>query len=153
MRLAGGLTSLRCEYCKSVYTTEPDDEGMRYLDELEDLLCPVCAVPLWNATLKNVPLRACKKCRGMLVAMGAFEGLIEQARAQHPGTEAPLADDGGDLSRRLECPRCRHAMDTHFYYGGGHVVIEDCERCELNWLDGGALTRIARAPHSEETVE
>ena len=31
--------------------------------------------------------------------------------------------------------------------------MEDCERCELNWLDGGALLRIVHAPHSEEAVD
>ena len=85
--------------------------------------------------------------------MGAFEELIAQARAEHTGSESPLAGDGSDLSRRLECPQCHHPMDTHFYYGGGHVVMEDCERCELNWLDGGALQRIAHAPHPEEAVD
>ncbi len=153
MQLAGGLTSLRCDYCKSIVNTAPDDEGVRYLDELEELLCPACMVPLWNATFANVPIRSCKKCHGILVAMGAFEELIAQAHAEHPGSESPVAEDGSDLSRKLDCPQCHHSMDTHFYYGGGHVVMEDCERCELNWLDGGALLRIVHAPHSEEAVD
>ena len=152
MQLAGGLTSLRCDYCKAIVCTAPDDQDVRYLDELEELLCPVCGVPLWNASMANVPIRACKKCRGILVTMGASQELIEQARAKRPGSEAPMADDGSDLSRKLECPQCHHSMETHFYYGGGQVVMEDCERCELNWLDGGALLRIAHAPHSEEAV-
>jgi Zn-finger nucleic acid-binding protein len=37
-------------------------------------------------------------------------------------------------------------MDTHYYAGGGNVVIDDCSRCELNWLDAGELMAIARAP-------
>jgi LSD1 subclass zinc finger protein len=151
LRMAGGHESLRCDYCKSIYFSGPDDQGVRYLDELPELLCPVCAVPLWNATLTNVPIRTCKTCRGMLVAMGAFEALVDQVRSAHPGAEIPLADDGSDLSRKIECPQCHHPMETHFYYGGGHVVMEDCERCELNWLNGGALMRIAHAPHQEET--
>jgi Zn-finger nucleic acid-binding protein len=150
MRMSGGQESLRCDYCKNIYFSGPDDQGVRYLDEMPDLLCPVCAVPLWNATLAGVPLRACKRCRGMLVAMGAFEGLIEQARAEHRGTQVPATSDVVDPSRKLECPSCHHTMDSHFYYGGGHVVMEDCERCEVNWLDGGALMRIVRAPHQEE---
>lgn len=153
MRLASGSTSLRCDYCGSSYCSAPDDQGLRYLDEVEGLLCPVCALPLWNATLANVPIRACKQCRGMLIAMGALQGLVDQERAEHPGAEIPLAGDGSELSRRLECPHCHHTMETHFYYGGGHVVMEDCERCELNWLDGGALMRVVHAPHSEEAVD
>jgi Zn-finger nucleic acid-binding protein len=40
-------------------------------------------------------------------------------------------------------------MDTHLYGGGGNVVIDDCERCGLNWLDHGELDRIVRAPDRE----
>lgn len=153
MRISGGLLSLRCDYCKTVVYTAADDEGVRYMEELQDLLCPVCAVPLWNASLDNVPLRACKKCHGMLIAMGAFEGLIDQVRGENSKSEIPVADDGSDGERRLECPQCHHPMETHFYYGGGHVMMDDCERCELNWLDGGELMRIARAPRSEAAME
>ncbi len=153
LRLAGGLTSLRCDYCRCVVPLAPDDEGMRYLDEVAELLCPVCAVPLWNATLANAPVHACKKCRGLLVAMGAFEGLVEGVRAQNPGGAMPAAGDDNELSRKLACPRCHRPMETHFYYGGGHVVMEDCERCEVNWLDSGAIKRIARAPQSESARE
>ena len=149
MRMAGGHESLRCDYCKSIYFSGPDEQGVRYLDELPELLCPVCAVPLWNATLAGAPLRTCKKCRGMLVAMGAFQGLIEQVRAEHGGSELPATSDEVDPGRKLECPACHQTMESHFYYGGGHVVMEDCERCELNWLDGGALMRIVRAPRQE----
>jgi Zn-finger nucleic acid-binding protein len=31
--------------------------------------------------------------------------------------------------------------------------MENCERCELNWLDGGTLMRIAHAPHSEDAAD
>jgi Zn-finger nucleic acid-binding protein len=37
-------------------------------------------------------------------------------------------------------------MDTHPYGGPGNVIIDDCERCEVNWLDYGELQRIVRAP-------
>jgi Zn-finger nucleic acid-binding protein len=40
-------------------------------------------------------------------------------------------------------------METHPYGGGGNVIIEDCERCELNWLDHGELERIVQAPDRE----
>jgi Zn-finger nucleic acid-binding protein len=153
MRVSGGLLSLRCDYCKNVVYTAADDEGVRYMEELVDVLCPVCAVPLWNASLDNVSIRACKRCHGMLIGMDAFGGLVDLVRSEKPKTEIPVADDGSDLKRKLQCPVCHHAMETHFYYGGGHVVMEDCERCELNWLDGGELMRIARAPRSAETVD
>jgi Zn-finger nucleic acid-binding protein len=40
-------------------------------------------------------------------------------------------------------------MDTHLYGGGGNVIIDDCENCDLNWLDYGELDRIVRAPDRE----
>ena len=46
----------------------------------------------------------------------------------------------------LNCPHCHQHMDTHFYNGPGNVIIDDCDTCELNWLDHGELMRIARAP-------
>ncbi len=150
MRVERGLINLHCDYCKSVVYSAPDAEGLRYLGEAEGCQCPVCEVSLWDAALGNLPLRACKQCHGVLVAMGAFEGLIQQVRAQHEGKEIPVTEDARDLDRKLNCPSCHRPMETHFYYGGGHVVMEDCEHCELNWLDGGALMRIACTPRQEE---
>ena len=40
-------------------------------------------------------------------------------------------------------------MDTHFYAGPGNVILSDCERCQLNWLDHGKLQRLARATASD----
>jgi Zn-finger nucleic acid-binding protein len=43
-------------------------------------------------------------------------------------------------------------MDTHYYAGPGNIVIDDCGRCELNWLDAGELMTIVRAPdHSYDS--
>jgi hypothetical protein len=33
-------------------------------------------------------------------------------------------------------------MDTHPYGGPGNVIIDNCERCELNWLDYGELAKV-----------
>jgi Zn-finger nucleic acid-binding protein len=150
MHMSADRASLSCDYCRNIQIPEADDVGVRYFDELPELLCPVCTIPLWNATLTGISIGACKQCRGMLINMPTFEGLIEQVRAEHKETELPIAGDDSELSRKLECPSCHHTMDSHFYYGGGHVVMEDCERCEVNWLDGGALMRIVRAPHEED---
>ena len=54
--------------------------------------------------------------------------------------------DGSDLRRKIDCPQCRHRMDTHFYAGPGNVVIDSCENCSLIWLDRGELMHIVRAP-------
>jgi Zn-finger nucleic acid-binding protein len=36
-------------------------------------------------------------------------------------------------------------MDTHPYGGPENVIIDDCERCEVNLLDYGELQRIVHA--------
>jgi Zn-finger nucleic acid-binding protein len=36
-------------------------------------------------------------------------------------------------------------METHPYHGGGAVMIDDCDRCGLVWLDRGEIARIVRA--------
>jgi Zn-finger nucleic acid-binding protein len=149
MRLAHGDASLRCDYCRSVVVVETDDMGVHDQDQAEGLACPVCASSLWNATLSRFPVRACQRCHGLLIAMELFDALIEALRDRDERIRIPDAADPGDLKRITICPKCRQRMDTHFYYGGGSAVISGCERCSLNWLDGGVLMRIVRAPHPE----
>lgn len=150
MRLANGNASLRCEFCKTVVTLTPDDAGMQFLEEAPDLECPSCAVALWNAVMAGVQLHACRRCHGLLVAMNALEPLVEAMRASHPGSEIPAPADPADLDRRINCPRCHRRMSSDFYAGGGNAVVSGCERDELNWLDGGVLTRIVGAPRESD---
>jgi Zn-finger nucleic acid-binding protein len=149
--MATGNATLRCDYCNSVVIALPDNAGVCFLDETPNLTCPLCTVPLWSASLAGMQLQACKRCHGQLVSMAAFEELIERMRAQQDGAEIPAALDHPDLNRSINCPNCHHLMDTHFYYGGGNAVISGCEQCNLNWLDGGVLMRIVRAPHRDDT--
>lgn len=150
MRLGSGNASLRCEYCKTVVTLAADEDGYEFLDETPELLCPVCGIALWNAVLARVPVHVCKRCHGLLAGMSVLEPLVEAMRATHPGSEIPAPAVPADLDRKISCPKCRQRMDTDFYAGGGNVVIAACERCELNWLEGGALMRIVRAPRAGE---
>lgn len=153
MHLTGGNASLRCDYCKTVVVVAPDDAGTQFVDQAEQLVCPLDAAHLWNAVLAQVPIRACKQCHGLLVTMGAFEDLISNMRAAHPQEVDPPPPNPADLKRKVICPNCQQAMDTHFYFGGGRAVISTCERCELHWLDGGVLMRIVRAPHEDNIAK
>ena len=49
----------------------------------------------------------------------------------------------------LSCPNCRIDMQESVTQ---KVTIDSCERCEVNWLDGGELRRIAVAPDSSHPV-
>src|SRR5581483_11363181 len=139
--------SLRCEYCRSVYTPPQNEEGVRMLGQSSPLACPVCAVPLQQAALAGTRLLACSNCQGILVSMNDFVALLGQLRSAHPASGAPQPPaDPKALDRRLNCPQCHRPMDTHFYDGPGNIVIDDCSRCFLNWLDKGELMRVVRAP-------
>lgn len=150
MRLKPDMTSFKCEYCLSVYLPEANaDDGVRVLDEAVGQGCPVCTLGLMNATLSNVRLRYCTKCRGMLVPMGALQSLVEELRSQTRGATIPPAADATELRRKIDCPQCHRHMDAHFYAGPGHVIIDSCENCSVIWLDGGELTRIVQAPEEQ----
>ena len=150
MRLTAGQASLVCDYCKGVYFPDPEEDGVRILDAAEGVLCPICAVPLMNATLAGVGIRYCHRCRGTLVAMGRFETLIEALRSDQGAAGALQSSDPTELTRKICCPQCKRPMETHFYFGGGNVVIDDCENCSLDWLDHGELRRIAAAAGNAE---
>jgi Zn-finger nucleic acid-binding protein len=147
MHLQEGREVLACDYCQSVYLSEKNDEGVRVLDEPSDLKCPVCQIPLVYATLERQRFLYCTRCRGSLIPMPVFVCLAQDFRAHHGASAgAPSPPDPSELRRAIRCPQCGRAMDTHYYAGGGNVVIDDCSPCELNWLDAGEFLTIARAP-------
>ncbi len=138
--------SFTCDYCRSVYFPEENDDGVRLLDERSSLVCPVCDIPLMHASMDHHRIEYCTRCRGVLVEMPVFIELVDDLRAERGGFRRVLPPpDPDELRRRLKCPHCGRAMDTHFYGGPGNIVIDDCSPCELNWLDAGELLKIARA--------
>jgi Zn-finger nucleic acid-binding protein len=147
MRLRENQDSLFCEYCNSVYLPEPNQEGIRDLGQPADVQCPLCKNALGHASLEHRRLLYCSRCHGSLIAMPVFADLVEMLRARRSdGVAALHPPDPHELERGLRCPSCGKRMDTHFYAGGGSVVIDDCSPCELIWLDGGELSAIASAP-------
>jgi Zn-finger nucleic acid-binding protein len=79
--------------------------------------------------------------------MDAFRVAVDELRSHLEGaTEIPRPMNPDDLKRALRCPKCGWKMDTHPYAGPGNIVIDNCPRCELNWLDHAELRRVASAP-------
>jgi hypothetical protein len=75
---------------------------------------------------------------------------VEDLRAhRETPAEIPHHPDPHELDRHIRCPQCHEEMDTHPYAGPGNVIIDNCERCEANWLDYGELRRIVQAPDHE----
>lgn len=147
MKLAQDLASVVCEYCKRVEFLEKNEEGVCVLEEIPTQDCPGCQRPLHHATLHGARLDYCVHCRGMLFAMESFPVLIAAMRVAQPGSDVPAPASSDELRRKVLCPRCHTAMDTHFYYGGGSVVVDNCDHCDVIWLDHGELLRIVHAPH------
>jgi Zn-finger nucleic acid-binding protein len=146
MRLAVDDDCWRCDYCKSVFFPEKNDDGVSVLGVASDMACPICVIPLQDAALAKLRILYCTRCRGMLVSMDVFMPLVEELRAGLAGTLIAHTPDPHDLERKIDCPRCHQRMDTHFYAGPGNVIIDDCSQCLLNWLDHGELMRVVRAP-------
>jgi|ERR1051326_4536399 Zn-finger nucleic acid-binding protein len=136
-----------CDYCKQVFAPEENEEGVRVLGEASTLACPVCAIPLVHAAIAHHRILYCNQCHGTLIAMDGLGPLVSDLRARRRrGDEIPRPPDARELQRHIECPQCHQTMDTHFYGGPGNVVIDDCPRCDLDWLDAGELRTITRAP-------
>ena len=108
--------------------------------------CPHCALTLTEARIEGCPVQYCSSCDGVLVEMKHFEVLSEAVRAREPraGIALPRRQRPGE--RVLPCPICGLPMLNHVYAGPGNFVLDTCERCLVNWLDPGELSRIARAP-------
>jgi Zn-finger nucleic acid-binding protein len=147
MRLRDGRECLTCDYCKGEYFPEKNADGVRVLDDPSELSCPVCAIPLVHAILGAHQIHYCTRCRGSLIPAPVFVLVLRDLRANRADASAiPHPPDPQELRRRIQCPQCHRAMDTHFSAGPGNIVIDDCARCELNWLDAGELMVVARAP-------
>ena len=146
LRLEGHEEGLACDYCKNLYYPVKNEEGVRVLDDAADESCPVCVIPLRHAILARERIRYCTKCHGMLIPMETFVVLVQELKGDARRAAIPSQPDPRELNRSLHCPQCHQPMDTHYYAGPGNIVIDDCSRCYLNWLDDGELMRIVRAP-------
>jgi Zn-finger nucleic acid-binding protein len=149
MKLLEDKEYLVCEYCTYTYVPEPNPDGVRVLEEATPLGCPVCGIQMVKASLNGNRMWSCKKCRGLLLPMALFTNTVfyERRKRSSPPTEKlPPVDVPKELQRKIVCPQCADPMDTHPYAGPGNVVIDNCPKCRLNWLDYRELQRILLAP-------
>jgi len=143
---------LVCEYCKSEWIPQADDEGVSVLAE-GSLECPLCKTVLFQASISRHTFLYCKKCRGMLIAMDEFLAMEEDLRAQRDAPAQILPPiDLSEADRIIQCPECHHDMDNHRYGGPGGVFIDTCEECGVHWLDRGEMHRIVVAPDPRPAI-
>jgi Zn-finger nucleic acid-binding protein len=147
MRLDPDKDYLICDYCGNLHFPDVNSDGVRVLGEPSQFPCPVCQIPLVHAGISGYRIQYCARCRGMLISMGTFPFMIQSLRSNREmDATVPPPPDWNGLKRHIRCPKCGYEMDTHPYGGAGNVIIDDCERCALDWLDYGELRRIVTAP-------
>ena len=136
-----------CEYCGSLCFPRPSEDGVVVLGESGDVDCPVCSTALSTASVADVRVLHCATCRGILTKQESFLAVVKFLRAQASGEPDPVRPVNRDeLERVIRCPYCGMTMDTHPYYGPGNVVVDNCARCAVIWLDFGELAAIRDAP-------
>ncbi len=145
MRIEGdGL--LVCDHCGSQQELPAAIPYVELLGETSSL-CPICSMPLSAGRVEGHPLLCCARCFGMLIDMNRFATIIDAARVHEARAfRIALPRRQNPADRAINCPACGQPMLSHLYGGPGNVVIDSCERCQLNWLDPGELRRIAVAP-------
>jgi Zn-finger nucleic acid-binding protein len=148
MSLKPGKDFLRCEYCETLHFPDVNSDGVRVLGVESERPCPYCPhVNLVHSSIGGERVLYCNRCRGLLIGMDIFAGLIEELRSRHESSEyAGQQPDWDQMKRLVKCPACHAPMDAHPYAGPGAVIIDSCSDCGLNWLDYGELQRIVRAP-------
>ena len=70
-----------CSYCATARLPEQLADGVRIVAPTH-LVCPGCQSLLAEGQLESQDLLYCQSCRGMLIPMGGFVGLIERLRLQ-----------------------------------------------------------------------
>jgi len=139
-----------CTHCGSFqFIARDTGEGVHAADPPDAAdPCPLCAAALARSvTDEGYAVQQCERCRGLLMDRHTFTELVTRRRASAAGPGTPPAQiDPRELHRAVTCPRCRHRMDVHPYYGPGNVVIDTCGSCDIVWLDSGELTQIVNAP-------
>jgi Zn-finger nucleic acid-binding protein len=136
-----------CDHCGTFHFLAKSNDGVGVLAEASDLDCPVCNLRMQRAVLDRHPAWYCSRCRGALTAQQSFRDVVEERRAKAVGVPTPVRPiNPAELKRSIACPNCRQPMDTHPYYGPGNIVIDNCTRCHVVWLDSGELRRVVDAP-------
>jgi LSD1 subclass zinc finger protein len=145
LELLPGRSHLRCPYCTSLTFPEPTGDGVVVLEGTHPHDCPACHRPLALAALDGDSVGYCRDCRGILLSTDHFARAIARRRDAQSGRDRAVEPiDPKDLRRVRRCARCGRRTDTHVYGGGGNVVIDTCEHCQLVWLDAGELTALGR---------
>jgi Zn-finger nucleic acid-binding protein len=146
MRIDRDRSLFACDHCGS---QQEAPAAAAYVELPNDTTspCPLCSTPLSASRLEGHALLCCARCFGMLIEMNRFAAVIDAVRSHEERVfRIALPRRQNPSGRVIICPSCGQPMVGHVYGGPGNVVIDSCERCQVNWLDSGELRRIAVAP-------
>ena len=150
MALIESRRYFRCRHCGNYhFPAAVEADGVRIVGHLTDAPhCPVCKTPMAHALLDNDdPIDFCAKCRGVLLPRATFARVVNKRRAWATSTPAePVPLERQQLQRQLSCPRCHGVFETYPHSGPGNVVIDNCAKCDVIWLDFGEMRQIVDAP-------
>ena len=104
MRLEPDKDCLTCDYCKNMFFPEKGDDGVSVFPEKSENTCPVCSIPLMEASIAKVRIQYCTQCRGMLIPMGVFLALVDELRAGQPGSLIPPPPDPDRVTSHASMP-------------------------------------------------
>ena len=117
------------------------------------MLCPRCAVPLFDEAWSGSNVGHCPKCRGLWVPQRVLVSYIEHR--SHSVIDGPRKV--GDVGPVDACPSCTKPMKHVGYLGGDRVFVDRCDTCHALWLDADeleaivVLNRRGAAPHATAT--
>jgi Zn-finger nucleic acid-binding protein len=147
LRLEPERHYLLCEYCKALYFPKESPEGLVLLGAPSQVDCPLCKQPLVLARINSFEVLACGTCKGLLLDRVDFLPILDYLRLKYPERRRPPAPfNPQDLARTLRCPHCGEQMETYPYGGPGNVVLDNCLKCGILWLDYDEINRIVQTP-------
>jgi Zn-finger nucleic acid-binding protein len=157
MELIESRRYFRCRHCGTCHFPQSvEADGIRIVGHLPDApKCPVCATGMAHAVLDDrYPIDFCAKCRGILLRRETFADVTSKRRAwvTSPPVE-PVALERQALRRELACPKCGGRFETYPHLGPGNVVIDNCPKCDVIWLDFGEMQQIVDAPGRDRGIQ
>jgi Zn-finger nucleic acid-binding protein len=104
--------------------------------------CPVCEIPLSEATLRDQVIDRCVQCNGIYFDKGELESIVQMIEMfnQSPLEESDIDSVGsGEKDRLFACPVDGQIMAKRDF---GGVVIDICELCQGIWLDDREISAL-----------
>jgi len=132
----------KCSYCDSLHFPKENSENIKIFNQKKKRFCPKCKESLNLASIHNIKILHCEKCRGNLIRAKTMNYILSELKTKNPHLGPIKSNVETCPNRNLNCPFCRSKMDSHPYHGQGNVSIDSCGKCYVIWFDYGELSSI-----------